>query len=218
MSDAYEITKNLIKKLPTDVWGLKFFPSLEPECSNDQDVPYTEWPGCPEVSDCNLEVTRDAVRKLGDKLKACMDIGVDRNGERSMSRVLLNDRPAGSLYLGIDLDDRKYLENPDTNTWTLQCNSHDQETIRSFLASKGIEKLDLLFIDGWHSVNTTINDWLYTDMLSEHGMVLVHDTNFHPGDIALVEAVDENLFDIHRLCVGRDSGLTVFERKPQKLP
>ena len=209
----YAGTKAFIKPQPTDIWGLRFFPSLEPECNNDQDMPIFGWPGCVEVSQCNIDVVSYVVSHLGNNLQACMDIGVDRNGERSMSRILLNERPAGAFYLGVDIDDRKYLDNPDTNTWTLQCNSHDQDTIRSFLASKGIAKLDLLFIDGWHSVNTTINDWRYADMLSEHGVVLVHDTNFHPGDIALCEAVDPELFEIHRQCIGHDSGITVFKRK-----
>lgn len=217
--DPYDITKNLIKKEPTDIWGLSFFPSLEPECPNDQDMPYSGWPDCPEISDCNLVTVGEAVALLGDKLKAAMEIGIDRNDVRSMNRIVLQYRPKGSFWLGVDIDDKSHLDNPEENVWTLRCNSHDQETVREFLRSKGIEKLDLLTIDGWHSVNTTINDWRYADLLSEHGIVLVHDTNFHPGDIALVEAVDRNLFEVHRCCVGHDSGITVFIRKPaQNLP
>ena len=59
-----------------------------------------------------------------------------------------------------------------------------------------------------------MNDWRYADLLSEHGVVIAHDTNFHPGDIALCEAVDERLFDIFRFCTGNDdNGITVFRRK-----
>lgn len=213
--DAYEITKSLIKKVPTDIWGLSYFPSLEPECSNDQDMPYSGWPGCPEISECNLSIVQQVVNTLGGNLRACMEIGIDRNGGASMNRVVIDSKPQGCFWLGVDIDDKSYLDDPDKNVWTLRANSHEQEKIRSFLAEKGIEKLDLLTIDGWHSVNTTINDWRYADLLSEHGIVLVHDTNFHPGDIALVEAVDRELFDVQRLCIGHDSGITAFVRKPQ---
>ena len=212
---SYDGTKALINPRPTDIWGLRFFPSLEPNYSDDSDMPVFGWPGCPEISDCNLDVVQAALNDLGDKLQAAMEIGIDRNNSRSMNRVVINGKPKGSFWLGVDIDDKSSLNDPDNNVWTLRCDSHDQETIRSFLKSKGIEKLDLLTIDGWHSVNATINDWRYADMLSDHGIVLVHDTNFHPGDIALCEAVDSNLFWIRRACIGHDSGITAFIRKPK---
>lgn len=210
----YDNTKAAIKQLPTDIWGLKFLPSVEPEHSNDRDFPLWHWPNIAiEVSDCNIAVVNQALDILGDKLKATLEIGIDRNNDRSMNRVVINGRPKGSFWLGVDIEDKAHLNDQENNVHTLCCNSHDQDAIRNYLKSKGIDKIDLLTIDGWHSVNTTINDWRYADLLSDHGIVLVHDTNFHPGDIALVEAVDPDLFEIRRECIGADSGITMFIRK-----
>jgi len=211
--EAYQKTRFLIKPRPTDIQGLKFFPSMEPDVSNDQDSPAFGWITGVEVSDCNLEVVRKVVQDLGVKLSSIMEIGVNRNGERSMSRVLMDDRPQGSFYLGVDLDDKSYLDNPAENTWTIQANSHDQEKIRDFIAGKGIKQIDLLFIDGWHSVNTCVNDWLYTDLLSEDGVVILHDTNSHPGCVGLFEAVSDSLYDKVRYCTQNDHGIAVFKRK-----
>lgn len=208
------MTKGVMRPRPTDIWGLKFFPSLEPAHSDDSETPYAGSAPAPEVSDCNIDVVKSVLTDLGTKVKAIMEIGVNRNGERSMSQVLINDRPAGSFYLGVDLEDKSYLDDPAANTWTIMCNSHDQEKVRGFLAEKKISELDILFIDGWHSVNTTINDWRYADLLSDNGVVIVHDTNFHPGDIALCEAVDENIFELTRLCFGNDNGISVIKRRP----
>lgn len=216
MLDAIEIyqkTRFLIKPRPTDVVGLKFFPSMEPEVSNDQDSPAFGWITGVEVSDCNLEVVRTVVQELGSKLTAAMEIGVNRNGERSMSRVIMDQRPENSFYLGVDLDDKSYLDNPAKNTWTIQANSHDQEKIRAFIASKGVKKLDLLFIDGWHSVNTCVNDWQYTDLLSDHGVVILHDTNSHPGCVGLFEAVSDSLYEKTRYCTVNDHGISVFKKR-----
>lgn len=210
-SEIYEKTRFLIKPLPTEIPGLKFFPSMEPEVSNDQDGPAFGWITNVEVSDCNLEVVRRVVSGLGNNLTAVMEIGVNRNGERSMSRVLMDERPQGSFYLGIDIDDKSYLDNPAENTWTLRTNSHDQEKVRSFIASKGVKKLDLLFIDGWHSVNTCVNDWRYTDLLSPNGVVILHDTNSHPGCVALFEAVSDLQYKKVRYCTENDFGIAVFE-------
>lgn len=214
-SDFYR-TSALIKPKPTDVWGLKFFPDLEPDCDNNRDAPMFNWPNAIEVSDCNIDVITKVLARLGDRYKACMDIGVDRNGERSMSRLYMTKKPADAIYVGVDIHDKSYLDDANKNIWTVKANSHEQEKIRAFLKDKGIDRLDILAIDGWHSVNTTINDWRYADLLSDHGVVIVHDTNHHPGDIALCNAVDENLFDIDRCCTSFDSGITVFSRKSGK--
>ena len=210
-SEIYEKTRFLIKPKPTNIPGLKFFPDMEPEVSNDQDGPAFGWITGIEVSDCNLEIVRQMVNELGNNLTAILEIGVNRNGERSMSRVLMDERPKGSFYLGVDLDDKSYLDNPNENTWTLRTNSHNQEEIRSFIANKGVKKLDLIFIDGWHSVNTCVNDWQYTDLLSENGMVILHDTNSHPGCVGLFEAVSDSLYHKVRYCTESDFGIAVFK-------
>ncbi len=214
MSDAYSKIIELIKQRPTAIQGLKYFPDLEPEVDNDQDGPPFGWTAIQEISDCNRASVREVVEHLGESLRAAMEIGVDRSNVRSMSRIIMEGRPKGSFYLGIDLDDKSYLNDPDNNTWTLQCNSHDQNRVREFLKSKGIEQLDLLFIDGWHSVNTCVNDWRYTDMLRVGGMVLLHDSNGHPGCAALFDAVDENLYEKIRCCTDpSDFGIAAFKRK-----
>ena len=209
----YNTTKKIISELPTDIFGLKFFPSVEPYISNDQDNPYMNAYGFREVSDENLRVVKEVVTSMGDKLKACMEIGVHQNGDRSMSNILMNDKPNDSFYLGVDLNDKSYLNDLSKNIHTIQCNSHDQEKIRNFLSANNISKLDILFIDGWHSVNTTMNDWRYADLLSEHGVVIVHDTNTHPGDIALCEAIDRNIFNVERVCIGNEAGIALITFK-----
>jgi len=209
--DDYQRTAAMIERKPTDIWGLKFLPHIP--LHDDRDGPLFSWPKNQEVSDCNLAIVIGEIERLGDRYKACMDIGVARNGERSMSHRYHGLKPKGAVYVGVDVEDKSFLNNPDENIWTIQANSHEQDRIRSFLKEKGVDKLDILAIDGWHSVNTTMNDWRYADLLSDHGVVIVHDTNHHPGDIALCEAVDENLFDIIRSCTSYDSGIAVFRRK-----
>jgi hypothetical protein len=211
MNDSYDRLVSMITPLPTDVQGLRFFPSLEPHCSNDHDPPLWGWISSVTNSACNLAVVRDVVQQLGPNLRACMEIGVNRETP-SLSTVLLHERPAGSFYLGVDLEDKHYLDNPDANTWTLISNSHDQDLVRGFLAKHGITQLDALFIDGWHSVNTTVNDWRYADLLSEHGVVIMHDTNSHPGCVAVYEAVDTDMYHKQRYCTVDDYGIAVFRR------
>lgn len=209
----YQRTRFHIKPRVTDVPGLRFFPNLEPDIDNDQDMPPYGWVSSVEVTDCNLSVVRSVVEELGTNLKAAMEIGVNRNGERSMSRVIMDERPKGSFYLGVDIEDKSYLDDPASNTWTIQSNSHDRDKITNFMLSKGIKQLDLLFIDGWHSINTCVNDWQFTELLSQNGVVILHDTNSHPGPIGLFEAINEDLYDKQRYCLENDFGIAVVRRK-----
>lgn len=214
MTNAYDKIIQLIKPRPTSIEGLRYFPDLEPEVDNNQDGPPFGWTAIQEISECNREIVKQAVEHLGTDLRAAMEIGVDRSNERSMSRIIMEQRPTGSFYLGIDINDKSYLNNAEDNTWTLQCNSHDQTTIRDFLASQNITQLDLLFIDGWHSVNTCVNDWRYTDLIRPGGIVLLHDSNGHPGCAALFDAVDDALYDKKRYCTeDTDFGISAFMRK-----
>ena len=214
MTSAYNRIIELIKPRPTTIQGLRYFPDLEPQVNNDQDAPPFGWTGQQEISDGNRAIVTRTMEQLGSKLQAAMEIGVDRSNERSMSRIIMDQRPSGSFYLGVDIDDKRYLNNAEANTWTLQCNSHDQTIVREFIASKGVTQLDLLFIDGWHSVNTCVNDWRYTDLLRPGGIVLLHDSNSHPGCAALFDAVDDTVYDKARYCTeDTDFGIAVFIRK-----
>lgn len=203
----------LIKQRPTTIPGLRFFPDMEPEVGNDQDMPPFGWITNIEVSDCNLAVVSDVVRELGPHLSAVMEIGVNRNGERSMSRILMDQRPPGSFYLGVDIEDKSYLDDPEANTHTIRCSSHDQVKIRDYIRNQGANHLDLLMIDGWHSVNSCVNDWQYTDLLSPHGVVILHDTNSHPGCVGLYQAVDDEHWVKQRHCTDNDFGIAVFRRR-----
>ena len=210
----FHATRFHIKPQPTDIYGLRYFPSLEPECSNDRDMPPFGNVNSLEVTEDNRTLVSQVVHELGNKLTAIIEIGVNRNLERSMSQILINDRPQGSFYLGIDIEDKSYLDNPNNNTWTIKCNSNDQHAVRNFLTNKGITQIDLLFIDGWHSVNTCINDWKYADLLSPHGVVMMHDTNSHPGPIALFEAINDELFLKERYFQGfNDNGIAIIKRR-----
>ena len=210
----FDQTIAVVNPQPINVYGLKFFPNLEPTVDNDQDTPAFGWPSGPEISSCNQEIVRDVVYKLRNDCQAILEIGVNRNGPDSLSQILMDNKPQGCAYVGIDINDKSFLNNAEHNIHTIQANSHDQLNIRNKIEKIGIKQFDLIMIDGWHSVNTCVNDWCYVDLLSNHGVVILHDTNAHPGCCALFHAVDETLFDKQRHCTGnQDMGIATFWHK-----
>lgn len=210
----YDRTVSCVRKLPTLQMGLKWFPNLEPHVNNNQDLPAFGFPpNATEVSDCNHQVLENAISSLGDACGAILEIGVSRNGDRSFTRVIRDARPQGCKYVGVDMEPREGIHNPEANCWFLQTNSHNQSEVRGYLQNLGIEQLDLLMIDGWHSVNTTVNDWEYADLVRVGGLVVMHDTNAHPGPVAVFDAVDERVFEKHRYCTAEnDMGIATFRR------
>jgi hypothetical protein len=198
----FTIDQNLYVKNPSNVNGLSYLPSFKDESENDVD-----WPRCfdvnpqgypIEVSDANKEALDDILSNVN--VKNVIEIGIARNDARSFTTQLLYAKKG--IYCGIDLDDKTFLNDDLNRVYTIRANSHDQSTIRSYLNTIGLKKCSVLFIDGWHSVNTVINDWKYTDLLDDKGVVIFHDTNYHPGPNLVVPAIDRSKYRVVKYCDG----------------
>lgn len=191
--DVNNYKVNVIEN-PTKIYGLKFEPQLEEKYDNDADIAYFHRGGFTEVSANNFNLMQELAKKY--LTHGVMEIGVSRNGEGSFTKAILNNKPDNIPYLGVDIDDKSYLDNIDKNIFTIKENSFNQETIRNYAKEIGLNKISLFFIDGWHSVNAVINDWKYADMLSDNGIVVFHDSNYHPGPLLILPAIDKNMFKI----------------------
>jgi len=197
----YTIDQNLYVKKPSNVIGLSYIPSFKDESENDIDWPrhFDGSGGLPtEISDANKEALDDILSKVN--VKNVIEIGIARNDVRSFTTQLLYAKKG--IYCGIDIEDKTFLNDDLNRVYTIQANSHDQSKIRSYLKTIGLKKCSVLFIDGWHSVNTVINDWTYTDLLDDKGVVIFHDTNYHPGPNLVVPAIDRSMYRVVKYCDG----------------
>ncbi len=201
------IDQNLYVKNTSNVNGLSYLPSFKNEYDNDVDWPrwFDVKNGIPnEISDANKEALDDILRKVN--VKNVIEIGISRNDTRSFTTQLLYAKKG--IYCGIDIEDKTFLNDHLNRVYTIKANSHDQSTIRSYLNTIGLKKCSVLFIDGWHSVNTVINDWKYTDLLDDNGVVIFHDTNYHPGPNLIIDAIDRSMYRVVKYCDGgRDWGI-----------
>lgn len=199
------------KELPTDIFGLKFRPSIDEATDQLDWYPYARVNGKmvdlsykhqlinPEFSSRNkakvAEVMDDLMNR--DMLNSILEIGVNRSGAESSTRVILNKKPQNVKYFGIDLNEGNLssLRNNDQNVFCLATNSSNTEEIMTFCRDRSVEEFSLIFLDGFHSVNQTIlTDFLFVKYLTVGGVLLVHDTNFHPTQI-LFDAIDESIFE-----------------------
>lgn len=187
-----------IEENQSDIKGLKFVPQIKNfgEDANDADcLPFTQG-FFVEVSSENFILTEDLTKRYAKY--AIVEIGVNRNGKNSFTWAMLENKPKDVIYLGIDLEDKSDINDKQKNIYTIKSNSFDQETVRKYMKEIGLDKISILFIDGNHSINAVINDWKYTDLLAEDGVVIFHDTNYHPGPRIFMETIDDKFYKIEK--------------------
>lgn len=200
------------KTRPTDIFGLTAEPYFEKESDNDSDSLNFRGPyPIREVSLESYNYVYDWVKVW--KPQTIVEIGVFQN-IRGFTHALTSAKSSEAIYVGIDRDDKRYLGSPVDNIHMIMSDSAAQDYVRSQIRSFGATPIDLLFIDGFHSLRMVLNDFRYADMLSEKGVIFMHDTNFHPGPNIVFRYVDENIFEKELLFVDHnDYGLGILRKK-----
>lgn len=206
----YEIwgTSVLVKTHDSNIKGISKIPQMV-NLDNDNDWPIPKMCSL-EVSDCNFNTISDIVKDY--MTHGIMEIGVSRN-KRSFTDALLNNKPDNIPYLGIDINDKSFLNNDDKKIYTIVSDSREYEKNISYASNIGLEKISILFIDGFHSLNMVINDWRYTELLSDNGIVILHDTNYHPPSL-FIDFIDTNIYNVVQLCqLDDDYGISIAYKK-----
>jgi hypothetical protein len=153
-----------------------------------------------EFSDCNRAELTEKFLKVKDQAKAVLEIGVCRNGEESSTFCFLNNKLDETAYVGIDLENKSFLDNQEKRIYTICGNSSDVDHNIEIMKSWGITELDFIFIDGWHSINQVLVDWEYTKILSPGGIVAFHDVSEHPGPHMFIRNLNTDIWNVEILC------------------
>jgi cephalosporin hydroxylase len=171
------------------------------------------WAYTVEFSSDNHRALQTAIDDCSPRPANFLEIGVHRNGEQSSTHTLIRNIPAGGIYLGVDLEDKSFLDDPARGVHTIQTSSSNYEIVVSRLKSLGVESLDFIFIDGWHSINQVLRDWEYTRLLTAGGVVAFHDTTGHPGPWFLINHLDTSKWHVHSNLCPQDHGLGYCKRR-----
>jgi hypothetical protein len=177
--------------------------------------------GSREFSSSNQQILKKhflELRSKKDKL-VILEIGVARLTtnlyDHTSTTIFLNEKRDTDIYIGIDINDKSFLDNPAKNIHTIKSPSERVDEILALVKSTyNVDQIDCLMIDGWHSINQCYAEWNYTKILSKDGIVIMHDTNCHPGPYFLVKSIDERVFDVYKyLSDIQDWGISVAVRK-----
>ena len=191
-------------KRPTEKFGLLFEP-IPVGFDIDRDSPI----GCPHIEKhfdvSTVKKFEEIFLTVRDDATAAIEIGVDAyfNDPRgnvtveSSTSIIHRNKKKGTIYVGIDLNDKTRLNNTENNIFTIQNDSANCTSIFQRLNELGLQhkKVDFIYIDGYHSIRQVFIEWEYiTNFLSKNGVALFHDTNYHPGSRLLFDAIDPQIF------------------------
>jgi hypothetical protein len=160
-----------------------------------------------EVTDCNRQALLQQFMRVKDNAKAILEIGIGRNAEKSFAYVFFNTKKKDTYYVGLDIDDRSFLNDSSKKIYTIRNDSSNYEQNLSKFSEIGVEKFDFIFIDGWHSINQVLRDWEYTNLLAEGGIVGFHDTSCHPGPNAFINSLDPEKWVVEKNMCPNDWGI-----------
>lgn len=170
-----------------------------------------------EISEDNktiiLQYLQDVISKK-EKI-VIVEIGVHRNPtEQTSTGVFLKNKRDNDIYIGIDIEDKSFLNDSSKNIYTIKSPSENTNQILSYLKNLNIDTIDVLMIDGWHSINQVYKEWEYTSLLSIGGVVIFHDTNGHPGPYFILKSIDTSMYDVYKYLTDvKDFGIAVAIRK-----
>lgn len=154
-----------------------------------------------EFSSCNQFSLLEKFLSLDIKYGVIVEIGVSRNNfENTSTYVLTKYKTPDTVYLGIDVEDKSFLDSKFPNTHTLISKSEDYQKVLEKFRELGITEIDFLFIDGWHSINQVIDELLWVEMVKPGGIIGYHDTNVHPGPSKIINLFKPELFSVEKFC------------------
>ena len=200
---------------PSNIAGLKYVPTIEPKYSDSEQRMFSKvgnritLPMCVHSNargNIPLIHTGPSVRKshidmVSNSVSACtktvLEIGINvyQKPLLSTTRAVLEKKEDDCIYLGIDVNNKSTINSPDKNIHTMMIDSSSRRIIRTKMLELGMKTIDLLIIDGDHSINLMVNDWCFSEFLSPFGVVIIHDTNVHIGPRSVFDAIDEMSFD-----------------------
>lgn len=177
---------------------------------DDQDggVPHPRgYNGAIEFSNCNRHNLTEQFLRTKDRCTSILEIGVCRNRDDSSTWCFLNNKPDTTSYVGIDLDDKSFLNNNDKRIYTIKNSSSDIKGNMETMNSLGIQGFDFIFIDGWHSINQVLVDWEYTQWLNPGGVVGFHDVSAHPGPARFIQSLNKDIWEVIENTCPDDHGI-----------
>ena len=132
----------------------------------------------------------------------------------STTGLFITNKRKQDFYIGIDILQRNTWNDTENNVYTIHSPSEYFDKNINIISDIGVNEIDILMIDGWHSMEQLYKEWQYTRILSSVGIVIINSVNLYPGPYYITKSIDDTKYDIYRYLFDvKDNGICVAVRK-----
>lgn len=189
-----EYNKRVVWK-KTNIKGLTGIPSLADWDKLDfiKELPF-DWEkpildGNKQFSQKNRDTLINLIKSKPDA-KTFVEIGTATSFVGSSTETFITYKNDNTDFITIDIEHKKRQLHNKPNVFYIESDSTNPNLTKYFA-----NKIDILFIDGDHSVKTVFKEYeFYLPFMKNDGIIVLHDTTMHPGPFLFMEAIDESVF------------------------
>jgi hypothetical protein len=158
--------------------------------------------------------------KVNEKSRRILEIGIGHSNRavNTSTFILAKAKWSDVFYIGIDRQKRDWM-GVLRNSSMYVYEERSENVLERWNSTHNYSErknLDLLHIDGSHSVNGVLTDWQFTQFVKDTGIIVLHDIKCHPGPRLLVDAIDRDIYTVHKMFTEydvNDFGMAVVYKK-----
>lgn len=142
-----------------------------------------------------------------DRGTAILELGVCQHGVDSSTYVFLNNKKQRTYYIGIDDEDRSWLNDPVKNIYTIKNSKNNIENNMQIFANLGITSFNFIFINACSNIDEIQALWKYTNWLAPVGFVGFHNTGVQTELIKFLDSINRDRWNVVKNVCKQDNGI-----------
>ena len=142
-----------------------------------------------------------------DRGTAILELGVCKHGMDSSTYVFLNNKKQRTYYVGIDDEDRSYLNDTTKNIYTIKNSKNNVKDNMRICANLGITSFNFIFINACSNIDEIQALWKYTNWLAPVSFVGFHNTGVQPELIEFLDSINRDKWNVVKNVCKQDNGI-----------
>ena len=142
-----------------------------------------------------------------DRGTAILELGVCKHGMDSSTYVFLNNKKQRTYYVGIDDQDRSYLNDTTKNVYTIKNSKSCVDENIKICANLGITSFNFIFINACSNIDEIQALWKYTNWLAPISFVGFHNTGVQPELMEFLDSINRDKWNVVKNVCKQDNGI-----------
>ena len=142
-----------------------------------------------------------------DRGTAILELGVCQHGVDSSTYIFLNNKKQRTYYVGIDEDNKSFINDPNKNVYTIKNSKLNVDENIATCANLGITQFNFIFFNACTNKNEIETLWKYTNWLAPISFVGFHNTGVQPELIEFLDSINRDKWNVVKNVCKQDNGI-----------